>query len=293
MRRALVVGAGGQLGRALVATAPPGVEVVALDRRALDVTDADAVARVLTVRAPDVVLNASGWTAVDAAEEQPEAAWAVNAVAPGTLADACARLDARLVHVSTDYVFDGAASAPYRVTDEPAPLNVYGESKLAGERAVVASGGEALVVRTSWLHAAGGANFVRTMLRRFCEHGSARVVADQVGSPTWARGLAEVLWAAAARREVVGLAHWCDMGQASWYELAVAVAQEGEALGLVSGRARVTPIASAEWPQAAARPRWSVLDVGDLPARIEVEQRPWRVQLRAMLAEEAARERAP
>lgn len=189
--KALVTGVGGQLGRALLATAPEGWTCVALDRATLDLGDADAIARIVETEQPDLVLNAAAYTAVDKAESEPELANAINAGAPGAFARALAGSGKRLVQVSTDFVFDGASGHGYRPGNARNPQSVYGASKAAGEDA---AGDDAIIVRTSWVYAAGGANFVRTMLRLMHEREELRVVADQIGSPTWATGLARTLW---------------------------------------------------------------------------------------------------
>ncbi len=280
--KALVTGARGQLGRALLAAAPAGVDCAGLDRAALDITDADAVARLITAERPDIVINAAAYTAVDRAEGEPDRAMAVNAAGPGHPAAALAGHGGRLVHVSTDFVFDGAAARAWRPGDARNPLSVYGRSKAGGEDA---AGPDALVVRTSWVYAAGGANFVRTMLRLMRERDEVRVVDDQIGTPTWAMGLAQVLWALAGKR-ARGIFHHSDAGVASWYDFAVAIQEEALTLGLLDRAVPVIPIATADFPTPAARPAFSVLDctatralLGDRPAH-------WRVNLRRMLAEE-------
>jgi dTDP-4-dehydrorhamnose reductase len=248
--RWLVTGAGGMLGQDLVAVLN-GRDVIAADRKTLDITDEDAVRE--AVSGVDVVLNAAGWTDVDGAESEEEAATAINGHAVRLLADAAG---SRLIHISTDYVFDGAATAPYAEEADPAPLNAYGRGKLAGERAALAAGG--FVVRTAWLYGAHGSNFVRTMLRLAGERDTVDVVADQEGPPTWSYALAGQLVAlaesAAAGRAAPGVYHGTAGGQTSWYGLARAVFAEA---GL--DPARVRPTTSDRFPRAARRPTYSVL----------------------------------
>ncbi|MCU0626359.1 MAG: dTDP-4-dehydrorhamnose reductase [Gemmatimonadaceae bacterium] len=283
--RAVIVGAAGQLGRALVASAPRDGTCIALTSADLDIADRSRVDAVIDAHRPDVILNAAAYTAVDAAEQDRERAHAVNAAGPAHLARAARACGARLVHVSTDYVFDGRASRPYRPDDATAPLNVYGATKRAGEVGALEAHADVLVVRTSWVYGARGRNFVHTMLRLMHERGAVRVVADQVGAPTWTGSLASLVWAAAGRGDISGIAHWCDAGVASWYDFAVAIAEEGVAARRLATMPAVEPIDTAAFPQAARRPGFSLLDVGDLPARLGVPRAHWRASLRSMLAE--------
>ena len=285
--KVLVTGAAGQLGRALVATAPVGHEVVALDRAALDLTDERAIADAMVSAAPDLVINAAAYTAVDRAESERDLAFAVNRDAPAALARAAIEAGARFVHVSTDFVFDGRAGSPIALDAPIAPLGVYGASKAAGEAAVMAVG-PALIIRTAWVYGAGGKNFVATMLRLAREGKALRVVADQVGTPTHAASLARALWALAAAR-ATGLNHFTDAGAASWYDLAHATVEEGVSLGLLAAAVPVVPIATADYPTPAARPGYSVLDKTATWALLGGPARHWREELRDMLREEKAR----
>lgn len=282
--KALVTGVGGQLGRALLATAPEGWTCVALDRAALDLGDADAIARIVETEQPDLVLNAAAYTAVDKAESEPELANAINAGAPGAFARALAGSGKRLVQVSTDFVFDGASGHGYRPGDVRNPQSVYGASKAAGEDA---AGDDAIIVRTSWVYAAGGANFVRTMLRLMREREVLRVVADQIGSPTWATGLARALWGLAAT-DRPGIYHHRDAGVASWYDFAVAIAEEAHALGLIARIPAIVPIATSDYPTPAKRPSFSVLDVSGTRSLLGDAHVHWRTNLKTMLKEEKA-----
>lgn len=279
--RALIVGAGGQLGRALLEVAPSEADVVALRREELDVTDADAVESAVARARPDIVFNAAGYTAVDQAEAEPEAAFRINRDAVGNLASAADRAGARLVHVSTDFVFDGRSTRPYRPDDPTAPLGVYGSSKLAGEAAALAAV-DALIVRTAWVYAANGRNFVRTMLRLFGERPAVSVVDDQLGTPTSAASLARALWSLAAQR-VKGVFHYTDAGTASWYDLAVAVCEEGSALGLFSGDTRIDPVRTEDFPTVARRPAYGVLDKTATWTLLNRPARHWRQELRDVL----------
>lgn len=284
-QRVLVLGAGGQLGRELVLTADPGTECIALTRRELDIGDAEAVANRLEALHPRVVINAAAYTAVDAAEDDAPAAQRTNAVGPANLASSCKHLGIRLLHVSTDFVFDGESLQAYPTNAPTAPLGEYGRSKLAGERAVQDTFAEALVMRSSWVYSRFGNNFVKTMLRLMSEREELAVVADQVGSPTWARGLASALWSAAARPELCGIYHWSDTDECSWYDFALAIFEEASHLGILQRPVHIRPITSSEYPTAAARPRYSVLDTTQSRQDLGLEGVQWRVQLRNMLAD--------
>lgn len=278
--RALVVGAEGQLGRALVARL--GADLAwAGGRSGLDVTDAAAVERRLAEVRPEVVFNAAAWNAVDLAETRFAEALLANAAGPAHLARSARACGARLVHVSTDYVFDGAATRPYGEDDPPRPLCLYGVSKLAGEQAVAASGDEHLVVRTSAVLGTGasrakGGSFVERILARARAGQPLRVVADQVFSPTYAPDLAEAL-VALARRGARGLLHVTNSGSCSWHALAVA------ALELAGVDAPVAPIRSAELQAPARRPAYSVLSGERLAALGLPPLRPWRAALPELL----------
>jgi dTDP-4-dehydrorhamnose reductase len=279
----LVVGAGGQLGRELQGTVPAGVDAWFRTRAELDIADPGAVADCIADVAPQQVVNAAAYTAVDKAESEPEAAHRGNALGPQTLARACADSDIRLIHISTDFVFDGSSSTPYRPDAATAPLGEYGRSKLGGELAVRDAHPEALLVRTGWVYSRFGGNFVKTMLRLMGERDELSVVDDQVGTPTWARGLALAVWAAVARPQLKGIYHWSDAGVCSWYDFATAICEEGLAIGLLGRPVTVRPIASAEYPTPAQRPAYSVLDKTSSWRDFGLEGVHWRQQLRAML----------
>jgi dTDP-4-dehydrorhamnose reductase len=283
--KVLITGAGGQVGRILSAGPPTGVEVLSCGHKDLDISAADSVSDYVRKHAPNVIINAAAYTAVDRAESEPELARKVNADGPRNLAAAARAAGARFIHLSTDFVFDGAASVPYRPESPTNPLGVYGVTKLAGERAVIEEYPErSVVLRTAWVYAAEGANFVRTMLRVMEANGAVRVVADQVGTPTSARSLAETLWQLVAKPEITGIHHWTDAGVASWYDFAVAIAEEGALLGLVSPDVIVNPIATSDYPTPARRPSYSVLDRTSLTSR-GLTPLHWRKRLRSVLGE--------
>lgn len=279
--KAFITGAGGQLGRALVAAPPKGWTVRGLDRAALDIGDAQAVARLIDGERPELVINAAAHTAVDRAESEAELAEKVNSHAVAHLAAAAEKIGARLVQVSTDFVFDGRAAHPYAVDAPTGPLNVYGRTKLAGERA---AGADALIVRTAWVHAAQGSNFVHTMLRLMRERDAVRVVHDQIGTPTQVTGLARAIWAL-AESGTRGVFHYTDCGVASWYDFAVAIQEEARAIGLLDRDVPIVPIPTSAFPTPAARPAFSVLDKERSWEALGWRAPHWRDGLRTTLKE--------
>jgi len=285
--RVLVTGAGGQVGRALAESVPAGVTATFLDRRQLDIADAAAVEACLKAHRPQVIINAAAYTAVDRAESEPEMAQAINAKGPANLARAAATLGAELLHISTDFVFSGSQGQPYRPEDRPAPINVYGASKAAGERAIREILGEgALILRTSWVYAPWGQNFLQTMLRLMETRPLLRVVCDQVGSPTSAHSLARALWQAVARPDFRGTQHWTDAGVASWYDFALAIQEEALALGLLSRSIPIEAIPASAYPTPARRPANSQLDKTEAYATLGAATH-WRVALRQVLGAQA------
>ena len=281
--KVLVTGANGQVGRALLANAPEGWDVRGLTRAELDLTDPAAIRDLIAREQPDLLVNPAAYTAVDKAESEEDLARAINADAVAAMAEALGITRGRLVQVSTDFVFDGTASTPYAPDAPLSPVSAYGRTKAAGEQA---AGPDALIVRTSWVHAAGGANFVLTMLRLMRNREELSVVADQTGSPTWASGLANVIWALAERGEN-GIWHHSDAGEATWHGFAEAIQEEALALGLLDRAIPIHAIATADYPTPAARPAYSVLDCSKTRAALG-EAAHWRDNLRRMLAEENA-----
>ena len=257
MKHILITGAGGQLGREMQALAAdhPDFTYDFTDAATLDVTDRGAVDEWFATHPVDFVVNCAAYTAVDRAESDREACHRLNAFAPGCLADAARRNGALMVHVSTDYVFDGSKCTPYVEDDEPAPVTVYGRTKLEGERAVMELCPDAMVIRTAWLYSPHGQNFVKTMLRLGRERDRLGVVFDQVGTPTYARDLARAIYAAIEAGIRPGIYHYTDEGVCSWYDFAVAIHRLA---GIDS--CRVSPIRTAEYPTPARRPAYSVLD---------------------------------
>jgi dTDP-4-dehydrorhamnose reductase len=288
-RTILLTGVNGQVGFELLRTVQGLGRVVALDRHALDLSDADAIRRIIRDVKPAMCLNAAAYTAVDQAETDKDAAFRLNADAPGVMAQECARLNALFVHYSTDYVFDGTKQGQYVEDDATNPQNVYGESKLAGERAVADAGGAHLIFRTSWVYGARGKNFVRTMLRLGAERDELRVVADQIGAPTWSNTIATSTAHVLATGlnapdpdywlKKSGVYHLTSAGEASWYDLACEtfdIATNGDA-------PRVVPIEAREYPTPASRPANSRMSNEALARSFGVRQPDWRIALRLCL----------
>jgi dTDP-4-dehydrorhamnose reductase len=284
--KVLVTGASGQVGQALLSSVPSHVELRALMRGELDISDSSAVHAAVDAFRPELIINAAAYTAVDKAESESQLAGAVNAAGPRYLAQAAHAIPGcRLLHLSTDYVFDGRSTESYKPNDSTNPLSVYGRSKLVGERGVLEVLRErAVVLRTAWVYAAQGQNFLLTMLRLMRERRAVRVVGDQRGTPTAADSIARALWAIVERPNVHGILHWTDAGEATWYDFAVAIAKEGRAAGLLSEPVEITRITTAQYPTAAHRPANSVLDTREAIAQLRLTPAPWQVNLRATLA---------
>jgi dTDP-4-dehydrorhamnose reductase len=281
--RVLITGAKGQLGGALQRTAPTWVDVNAIDVEDVDLTDASMLTARLAVEAPKLIINAAAYTAVDKAESDEDIARAINAAAVATMVEAMASTGGKVVHVSTDYVFDGTASAPYAPDAKRNPQSAYGRTKAEGEDALRA---DDLLVRTAWVYEAGGANFVRTMIRLMKEREELNVVADQIGSPTWATALARTIWAL-VEKGASGAFHHSDDGAISWYEFALAIAEESQVLGLLPRVPVIRPIATADYPTPARRPAFSLLDCSTTRAFLGDTPIHWRTNLRLMLRKEA------
>ncbi len=272
----LIAGSGGQLGRALQASAPAEHLIAAPAEADFDITDEAQVIATIAAHKPDLVINAAAYTAVDKAEGDPARARLINATAVEYLA----AHSPALVQISTDFVFDGTASRPIPPEARPNPLSIYGASKRAGELAALENP-RALVVRTAWVYAADGANFVRTMLRLMAERPEVAVVADQIGTPTHAASLARALWALIAAR-ATGLHHFTDAGSASWYDFAVAIQEEAVTLGLLGVPVPIRAIQTADYPTPATRPPYGLLDKTATWA-ITGQPAHWREELRACL----------
>ncbi|WP_250465461.1 dTDP-4-dehydrorhamnose reductase [Caballeronia sp. GAFFF2] len=286
----LITGANGQVGYELARTMQGLGRVVALDSSGLDLANLDAIRRTLGELEPAIVVNAAAYTAVDKAESDQDAAFLLNAEAPRVLAQECAKRNALLIHYSTDYVFDGTKKGAYLEDDATNPQNVYGASKLAGERAIVEAGGAHLIFRTSWVYGARGKNFVQTMLRLGPDRDELRVVADQIGAPTWSNTIATSTAHVVASgldaadgnywNEKSGIYHLTAAGEASWFDLARSTFE----IAMGDAAPRVIPIEAKEYSTPARRPANSRLSNEALAARFNVRQPHWRVALELCLA---------
>jgi dTDP-4-dehydrorhamnose reductase len=282
MRRILVTGANGQVGWELRRALATLGEVQALDRAGLDLADSGQLRAVVRSLAPNLIVNAAAYTAVDKAESEPALAMAINSVAPAILAEECKRLGALLIHYSTDYVFDGTKSTPYTEQDIPCPANAYGRSKLAGEQAIQASACRHLILRTSWVYGLRGHNFLRTMMRLAAERDELRIVADQIGAPTWSRMIADATAQLAAQPSPPeGLFHMTAAGETSWHGFAAAILEMTSTARPKTPTA--VPIPTAEYPLPAARPANSRLDCSQLQRTAGVRIPQWRDCLRLCL----------
>ncbi len=304
--KVLVTGRSGQVGRELVRALPDVAEVIATRRDELDLSRPHEIVRRLHELRPDLIINAAAYTAVDRAEEEPDEALAVNAHAPRILGEEAARMGVPVVHYSTDYVFDGEKAAPYEEADRTAPLNVYGRTKLLGERGLRASGAAHLIFRVAWVYGSGPANFLATMLKLFAERDTVRVVADELGAPTWSRDIARGTIAAlravggdprgwtrsrlaSALRERGGLYHLAPSGETSWYGFAAEIRRLAEASDAFTTRvSSLVAIPAREWPSAARRPRNSRLSSGALASALGVRLPDWRNGVESCLREIAA-----
>ena len=315
----LLIGGAGQVGRELQSTLSSLGTVLVVERPQLDLTQPDKIRQFMREVQPRLTVNATAYTAVDKAESDSEVAMAVNAIAPGIFAEESQRLGSTLVHLSTDYVFDGTQSHPYVETDATHPLGVYGQSKLAGEQAIQSACDNYVILRTAWVYGIyGKGNFVKTMLRLGEEREEIRVVADQIGSPTWARHLAQAV-AQLAHRGLpgqtqpdssqpdssqpdssqpdssqanssqppieAGIYHYTNSGVASWYDFAIAIFEEARSQGFAVKVKRAIPITTAEYPTAARRPAYSVLSCAKIAAVLGTQPPHWREGLRQMIGD--------
>jgi dTDP-4-dehydrorhamnose reductase len=284
----LLLGATGQVGHEIKRLLEPDFDLVMAGRDTIDLSHPKAAAQRVAALKPDVVINAAAYTAVDQAETEVALSQTINGVAPGYLATVTKQVGARLIHLSTDYVFDGSQSSPYLESNEPSPLGIYGQSKLAGERAIAANCDQYVILRTAWVYGSyGHGNFVKTMLRLGAERSKVRVVYDQIGTPTWSQDIAAVIVQFVKRLESSprGIYHFTNSGVASWYDFAIAIFEEAEALGYPLKIEKVVPITTPEYPTPAMRPAYSVLSAEKITDFLGQRPPHWRQSLRKMLAE--------
>jgi len=282
----LLIGSNGQIGQELQQILPSYGNIISVARPTVDLTQPDTLRNVIRLKQPQIIINAAAYTAVEKAESEPELASAINAIAPLIIAQESQKLGACLIHLSTDYVFDGNGYKPYQETDATNPLSVYGKTKLAGEEAIRETCAHHLILRTAWVYGNfGKSNFVKTMLRLGAERQEIRVVADQIGSPTWAKDIATVIAQMISQLtpEINGIYHYTNSGVASWYDFAVAIFEEAQELGFPLKVERIIPITTAEYPTSARRPAYSVLACEKISAVVGTYSPHWRQRLRQML----------
>lgn len=290
----LVTGASGQLGQTLSrrwGQSPlPNYCLLALDRSELDISQGEQTLAVLSELKPAVIVNAAAYTQVDRAESDSAAAFLVNAEAVGRIAAWVAENDSKLIHISTDFVFDGTSKTPYEIAYQTNPLGVYGASKLAGELQINAAAKRSAIIRTSWLYSEYGNNFPKTMLRLMGERDQISVVNDQIGSPTSTHGLADLIFAMILQDNYQGLYHWSDGASISWHEFAEEIQIQGVAQGLLDKAIPIAPIATSEYPTPAQRPAYSVLDPSRAKAEFECPSKDWKAQLNRVIKELASQQ---
>lgn len=280
MNRILLTGINGQVGWELQRSLQPLGEIIALDRTNLDLTHPDRIREVIRTIKPSIICNPAAYTAVDKAEQEVDLAMAINATAPGVLAEEARKLDALFVHYSTDYVFDGKKDEPYQEDDPTGPLGSYGRSKLCGELAIQASGCRHLIFRACWVYGLHGHNFMRTILRLASERDELRVVADQTGMPTWSRMIAETTALALARHaDQQGIYHIAAPDSTSWHGFATEIISKAASLGLIGKAPRIAPIPSADYPTLACRPSNSRLNSSRLANDFGLRLPEWQSQL--------------
>lgn len=284
-QKILLTGADGQLGYELQRSKPDHIELLATDVADLDITDWEKVEAYCKEHQPDLIINAAAYTAVDKAEEDKELAFAINQLGAKNLATAAKNLDARMLQISTDFVFSDKKSSPYLPYDDPEPVSVYGESKLAGENEVLTTlGQKGLVIRTAWLYSAHGNNFVKTMLKFMNDRDELGIVADQIGTPTWAATLADTVWQLTST-DTYGILHCADNGVASWYDFAVAIHETGIAKGLIKKPIAINAIRTQDYPTPATRPTYSVMDKTKTEQLLDKKLPHWQTSLQQMLNE--------
>jgi dTDP-4-dehydrorhamnose reductase len=288
MNKILLIGSTGQVGQELLKTLQPLGELVSLTRQQLDLTQPETIQKAITSLKPNIIVNAAAYTAVDKAETDVETAMIVNAIAPKIMAQAAREIAAKLLHISTDYVFDGQNYTPYLEEDKTNPLGVYGKSKLLGEEGIIQNCDRYLILRTAWVYGSKGhGNFVKTMLRLGAEKDELKVVADQIGSPTWSYDIAEAIanLVNPNRNIASGIYHFTSSGVASWYDFAIAIFKQAAKIGFPLTIKKVLPITTADYPTPAQRPNYSVLSKGKYTQTIGVYPPYWRDSLNKMLAQ--------
>lgn len=281
----LLIGSSGQLGKELQQILAADNNLITAGRSQIDLTQPETIRHFIRKVQPQIIINASAYTAVDQAENEPEQAIAINAIAPGILAQEAHKIKALLLHISTDYVFDGYQTRPYTETDATNPLNVYGKSKLAGEQAIQNNCDKYLILRTAWVYSAYRNNFVKTMLKLGANREEVCVVFDQIGTPTWSRDVADVVARLLCHTSNTTntIYHYTNSGVASWYDFAVAIFTQAQQLGFPLKVQRIIPISTAEYPTFAQRPAYSVLCCAKITATLKIIPPHWQHSLKQML----------
>lgn len=294
MKRILLTGLNGQVGQELQRTLAPLGEVIGVSRETMDLAQATSIRQAISEARPDVIVNAAAYTAVDKAETETELAHSINGIAPQIMAEEAQQLGAALFHISTDYVFDGRKNTPYLEDDAPNPIGAYGKSKLVGEEGIRKTCDRYIILRTAWVYGTyGKSNFVKTMLRLFAERDEVRVVADQVGTPTWASDIASAITSLVPQlcpeqpqaSPLTGIYNFTNSGMSSWYDFAIAIFEEAKQLGFPLKVQRIVPITTSEYPTPALRPAYSVLSGKKVSAALGTHPPYWRDGLRQMLGE--------
>jgi dTDP-4-dehydrorhamnose reductase len=290
MYKIALIGADGQVGQELQHTLSPLGELLLFNRQSLNLSQPENISAILEPLQPNFIINAAAYTAVDKAESEPELAHRINAIAPTQLAKIAQSLKAQLIHISTDYVFDGTKGSPYQTNDLTHPTSVYGQSKLEGEQGIQANCQNYWILRTAWVYGTyGKSNFVKTMLRLGAEKSEIKVVADQIGTPTWAKSIAEAIAALINTKQTQaapsGIYHFTNSGVASWYDFAIAIFEEARQLNIPLNIEQVLPITTADYPTPAKRPHYSVLALQDILPFLNPPPLHWRSALRLMLQE--------
>ncbi len=283
--KVLIIGANGQLGWELIRTCPDNITFFSVDYPKIDIRERSTINKWINTTSPDLIINAAAYTDVDKAEKEKTKAYKINHKGVENLAIEAKQAKIRLIHISTDFIFNGENYKPYNPEDQPNPESVYGKSKLEGEvsaRKILDH--KALIIRTAWLYSSHGNNFVKTMLNLMKGHSSIKVIDEQIGTPTWGYGLAKAIWIA-AEKNLTGVLHYTDAGAASWYDFAVAIQEEGLSLGILTDPNPINPVPTTEFPTPAKRPMYSVLNKQSMWQATGIKPEHWRVQLRSMLKE--------
>ncbi|MFM7277194.1 MAG: dTDP-4-dehydrorhamnose reductase [Microcystis aeruginosa] len=285
MKKVLLIGAKGQVGQELQVTLQSLGEVISIGREELDLTNSEKISQLIREIHPDYLVNAAAYTAVDKAETEPDLAYSINAIAPKIMAESAEKIQAKFLHISTDYVFDGRKNTPYLETDLTNPLGVYGQSKLRGEEEIKTVNSQAIILRTAWVYGSyGKSNFVKTMLRLGKEREELKVVVDQVGSPTWSKDIATAITQLLINVDnPAGIYNFTNSGVASWFDLTKAIFEEAKISGIPLKIQRVIPITTAEYPTPAVRPAYSVLSGQKISQQLGYIPPYWRDSLKAML----------